>query len=97
MSAIGGKADVRELPSGCLLIARSGHAVPINQQSAIPSEASCRGVDCEKLWLPAQVQKFSSWMGTIFERTFTVLASRVILGQLASSQDASIHWAIIHM
>ena len=25
MSAFGGKADVRELPSGCLLIARSGH------------------------------------------------------------------------
>ncbi len=26
MSAIGGKADVRELPSGCLLIAISGHS-----------------------------------------------------------------------
>ncbi len=26
MSAIGGKADIRELPSGCLLIARSGHS-----------------------------------------------------------------------
>ncbi len=26
MSAIGCKADVRELPSGCLLIARSGHS-----------------------------------------------------------------------
>ncbi len=25
MSVFGGKADVRELPSGCLLIARSGH------------------------------------------------------------------------
>ncbi len=25
MSAFGGKADVRELPSGCPLIARSGH------------------------------------------------------------------------
>ncbi len=26
MSAIGGKADVRELPSECLLIAKSGHS-----------------------------------------------------------------------
>ncbi len=26
MSALGGKADVRELPSGCLLIAKSGHS-----------------------------------------------------------------------
>ncbi len=26
MSAFGGKADVRELPSGCLLIAISGHS-----------------------------------------------------------------------
>ncbi len=25
MSAFGGKADVHELPSGCLLIAKSGH------------------------------------------------------------------------
>ncbi len=32
MSAFGGKADVRELPSGCLLIARSGH--PENPHSA---------------------------------------------------------------
>ncbi len=97
MSAFGGKADVIADLSACLLIARSGHAVPITQQSAIPSEASCRGADCEKLWLSAQVPKFSSWMGTIFGRTFTVLASRTILGQLASSQAQSIHWAIIHM
>ncbi len=27
MSAIGGKADVRELPSVCLLIAKSGHSM----------------------------------------------------------------------
>ncbi len=33
MSAIGGKADVREQPSECLLIARSGH-------SRIPAQAS---------------------------------------------------------
>ncbi len=33
MSAFGGKADVRELPSECLLIARSGH-------SRIPVQAS---------------------------------------------------------
>ncbi len=29
MSAFGGKADVRELPSGCLLIAKSGHWAPL--------------------------------------------------------------------
>jgi len=28
MSAIGGKADVRELPFECLLIAKSGHSEP---------------------------------------------------------------------
>ncbi len=28
MSAIGGKADIRELPSECPLIARSGHSYP---------------------------------------------------------------------
>ncbi len=29
MSAFGGKADVRELPSECLLIAKSGHSAAI--------------------------------------------------------------------
>ncbi len=93
-----GKADVITDPSACPLIARNGHSVPINQQSAIPSEASCRGADCEALWLPAQAPKFSSCMGTIFGRTFTVSASRTILGQLASNQAAPPpgHWESIH-
>jgi len=78
--------------------ARTGDSVPINQQSAIPSEASCRGADCEALWQPAQAPKFSSWTGAIFGRTFTVLASRTILGQLASSQAAPPpgQWESIH-
>ncbi len=78
--------------------ARTGDSVPINQQTPIPSEASCRGADCEAPWLAAQVPKFSSSMGAIFGRSFTVLASRTILGQLASSQAAPPpgQWASIH-
>ncbi len=48
-------------------------------------------------WLPAQAPKFSSWMGAIFGRAFTVLASRTILGQLASNQVLFPgHWESIH-
>ncbi len=77
---------------------KSGHSVPINQQSPIPYEASCRRAECDASWLPAQVPKFSSSMGTIFGRTFTVLASRTILGQLASNQAAPPpgQWESIH-
>ena len=39
MSAIGGKADVRELPSECLLIARSGHSDGFPGRGATPREA----------------------------------------------------------
>ena len=35
MSAIGGKADVRELPPRCLLIARSGHPTAQNTASGM--------------------------------------------------------------
>ncbi len=39
MSAIGGKADVRELPFGCLLIAISGHSsVPFNRSFLDPEK-----------------------------------------------------------
>ena len=71
---------------------------PMPQQSVIPSEASCRGADCEALWLAAQVPKFSSWIGTIFGRTVAVLANRTILGQLASSQAVPCpgQWESIH-
>ena len=40
MSAFGGKADVRELPSVCLLIARSGHL-------ALPTDIEDRHANCE--------------------------------------------------
>ncbi len=98
MSAYRPKAVIISVRPLSPRFSKSGHSVPINQQSPILYEASCPGADCEASWLPAQVPKFSSSMGTIFGRTLTVLASRTILGQLASSQAKPPpgQWASIH-
>ncbi len=49
MSAYEGKADVRELPSGCLLIARSGHLV-----AQFP-------LDCPMLWIGCQKARLTDF------------------------------------
>jgi hypothetical protein len=89
-------ADLRVAGAECPSSAMSRRPMP--QPSAVPSMASCWGADCEALWLAAQVPKFSSWIGTIFGRTVAVLASRTILGQLASSQAVPCpgQWESIH-
>ncbi len=65
MSAIGGKADVRELPSGCPLIARSGHSLLSDNRPYNVGDVPA-GLDCNGLpYAPTAASEPTAQIGSI--------------------------------
>ncbi len=60
MSAIGGKADVRELPSECPLIAISGHLAVAAGQRKAPPERGVQELFVKRLKRGSQVAREAS-------------------------------------
>ncbi len=93
MSAFGGKADVRELPSECLLIAKSGHPTARSTTSGLVVLAP----DKTQVIVPdPQVGGFYSPVASI---TLTINVNEIILPTEIESliiiQVTMMHWGIL--
>ncbi len=80
MSAIGGKADVRELPSGCPLIAKSGHSGILHLTAKVQAEIASVTVD------ESRVPKCTSffWLHLILSWVYIAAAIKTRQGESAT-------------
>jgi len=76
MSAFGGKADVRELPSVCLLIARSGHSSIPHLTPKVQAETASVTVD------ESHTPKYPSfiWLHIILSWVYIAVANKTPQG-----------------